>query len=192
MPEVIITRKQVIVVDTVAINTYGGLAFTDKEGGKYKIGKARIGHFEKIIQPDVAVQLIWADNPHKTGTEYIYSAEPVTGKLPSPVKVETVPVPGVEIPPQPPKPPPQKDDMSKEDWAERERITRKSTERQTALTDATRVAVAKISAGDKDITTEKILASAKVFETYLETGEAVLPKSGLIDAAKKLGAVETK
>ena len=103
MSEVTITRTKPIVVNEVGQNEYGDLTFTDKEGNSYKVKKTRRQYFDKIIAPDTAVQLNYAVYMK---TEYVYSAEPVAGKLPPSVKVETVPVPGVEIPPQPPKPPP--------------------------------------------------------------------------------------
>ncbi len=191
MPEVTITRKHVIVVDTVGENAYKDMVFKDKEGNDYKISTKRVQYFESKIVAGQAVQLNYAMSSF--GKEYIYSAELVAGNLPPPVKPTTIPVPGVEIPRQASQPivplPPVPPKAAGTEW---DRITRKSIERQTALTDAARVAVAKISAGDKEITTEKILASAKAFETYLETGEAVLPKSSLVKAAEKLGAVETK
>ena len=79
-------------------------------------------------------------------------------------------------------------DMTKNDWAEKERITRKSIERQKSLEMA--VELAKLMGADK-ATTEKIIATAKKFEEYLE-GKAGLAtaKSSLVEEAKKLGAVE--
>lgn len=44
--------------------------------------------------------------------------------------------------------------------------------RRSALHNATNLAVARITTGmSKDISSEKVVATAKVFETYLETGE---------------------
>jgi len=56
--------------------------------------------------------------------------------------------------------------MTKGDWDEKDRRTRKSIERQKSLELA--VEVAKIKGSD---TTEKIIATSKLFEKYLETGE---------------------
>ncbi len=72
--------------------------------------------------------------------------------------------------------------MSKEDWSEKDRITRKSIERQTSLNAA--IELAKIKGTDDTI---KILATAKRFEAYLETGIDKEVKSKLIDEVKKLG-----
>ncbi len=77
--------------------------------------------------------------------------------------------------------------MTKSDWGEKDRITRKSIERQTALNDA--VELAKLMGADK-VTTEKIIATAKLFEAYLEGKEVQPAKSRLVEAAKKLGAEE--
>ena len=104
MPKVTITRKHVIVVDTVGENSYKDMTFKDKEGNDYKISNERVQYFEGKIVAGQAVQLNYAMSSF--GKEFIYSAELIKDKLPSPVRVETVPVPGVEIPPQPPKPPP--------------------------------------------------------------------------------------
>lgn len=84
-----------------------------------------------------------------------------------------------------PKPMPSKD-MTKEDWAEKEKITRKSIERQKSLECA--VEVAKLLGADK-VTTEKIIATARKFEEYLESKE-LKPGKSLVEEAKKLGAVE--
>ncbi len=74
-------------------------------------------------------------------------------------------------------------------WAEKDKVTRKSIERQTSLNAA--VEVAKFIGADK-VTTDKIIATAKRFEAYLEYGtEEVQPvKSRLVEQAKNLGAKE--
>lgn len=74
--------------------------------------------------------------------------------------------------------------MSKDDWSEKDRITRKSIERQTSLNAA--VEVSKTLPTDQ-VTTGKIIATAKLFEAYLEGRET---KRNLVEEAKKLGAVE--
>ncbi len=71
-------RKQTITVSKRAINTFGDLEFTDTENKTYKIGKARVNHFDSI-EEGAEVILTWVENPHKKGTDYIYSAEQ-TGK----------------------------------------------------------------------------------------------------------------
>ncbi len=82
--------------------------------------------------------------------------------------------------------PPQKEaipQMTKEDWGEKDRITRKSIERQKSLELA--VEIAKLLGAEK-VTTEKILATARVFENYLESGK-MSEKSKLVEEAEKLG-----
>ena len=88
-----------------------------------------------------------------------------------------------------------KTDMSKDDWSMKDKITRKSIERQTALNAA--VKVAELMAAKEKIT-EGIISTAKRFELYLETGidvaaqakqqEVTGAKSQLVQAAKAMGA----
>ena len=73
--------------------------------------------------------------------------------------------------------------MTKDDWVEKDRITRKSIERQTALNAA--VELAKTGG----LKFGQLLPSAKRFEIYLETGiieKEVPAKSKLLDEVKKL------
>lgn len=77
-----ITRTDVIVVDTIGSDSYGNLNFTDKAGKEYKVGVKRLKYFENIIKPEMAVQLSYAMSTF--GKEYIYKAELVSGKLPTP------------------------------------------------------------------------------------------------------------
>ena len=171
MAEAIITRTQIIVVGEVSKNSYGDLTFSDKEGKQYKISAKRISYFEKVIIPEMAIQLNFATAYNK---EYIYSAVLVKDAMliKEPAKVEAPPpaIPEIKQP---------KTEMSKDDWAEKDRITRRSIERQKSLEMA--VEVAKIKGSDDTV---KIIATAKLFEAYLE-GE-----SNLIREAKKLGAVK--
>ena len=104
MTEATIIKTQIIVVNEVGQNTYGDMTFTDKEGNPYKISSKRKQYFEKIIVPDVAVQLSYAMSSF--GKEYIYSAIQVKDKLPA-LASEPVPAPD-KIPkePIPPKPEP--------------------------------------------------------------------------------------
>ena len=81
--------------------------------------------------------------------------------------------------------PKQGSQMSREDWAEKDNVTRKSIERQTSLNAA--IELGKILGPDK-VSTEKILATAKVFEAYLEGKEVV--KSKLVDEVKKITEVK--
>ena len=92
--------------------------------------------------------------------------------------------PSQTTPPSPPSAKPETTPtMTKEDWAEKDRITRKSSERQTSLNCA--VAIAKQV--DGVVTTGQIIATAKVFEAYLE---GLPPKSRLAKEAEKLGVKE--
>ena len=82
--------------------------------------------------------------------------------------------------PQGDEPPPQEhepvsDKMTKGDWAEKERITRQSIQRQTAIKASTELAVAKVRAG-KETSLNEILAVAITFESYLESGANVEKK----------------
>jgi len=58
------------------------------------------------------------------------------------------------------------DIMTKEEWAEKDKTTRKSIERQKSLELA--VEMAKIKTTDDS---KKVIATAKIFENYLEKGE---------------------
>ncbi len=95
MPETVITRNQIVVVNEVGTNDYGDLTFTDKDGGQYKVAVKRKSYFEKTIIPGTAVQLNYAV---AYGKEYIYSAVSVAGKLPPPDKPKVVVSPPVENP----------------------------------------------------------------------------------------------
>ncbi len=66
-------------------------------------------------------------------------------------------------------------EMTKGDWAERERIKRQSIERQKALSEAVIWCAAKLQSGEK-IKTFNILAIAKLFEEYLDSGVVVEDK----------------
>ncbi len=81
----------------------------------------------------------------------------------------------------------QEPQMTKDDWAEKDKITRKSIERQKSLELA--VKVVEIS-GVKTEITEKVITIAKRFEAYLEGKE--VQKTHLVEAAKKMGAKEIK
>ena len=80
------------------------------------------------------------------------------------------------------KPPPEHE-MTKGDWSEKDRITRKSIERQTALKEAANIACAVIAQG-KEMSPAKVIDTAKLFEAYLE---GQLGKSRLVEEAEKLG-----
>ncbi len=101
MAEATIVRSQCIVVNEVGANSYGDLTFTDKENNQYKISVKRKQYFEKVILPNVAVQLNYAMSSF--GKEYIYSAVQVKEGLPPPVtpKVVTSSISKTEPKPQP-------------------------------------------------------------------------------------------
>ncbi len=85
-------------------------------------------------------------------------------------------------------PTPQKEttpEMTPDKWTEKDRITRKSIERQTSLNAA--VELAKVGI----IKPDQVLPSARKFEEYLE-GKEVQPAKHLVEAAKKMGATEIK
>ncbi len=177
MSEVTITRKQIIVVGEVGTNSYGDLTWTDKEGRSYKVKSARKQYFEAIV-PGQAVEINFSEYK---GIEYPYSATAVKEKIEVVEPTHLTPrgglkpVTGTAKPLEKTEPKPI---MSKDDWSEKDRITRKSIERQTALNNA--VAVAEL-VKEYEITTAKIIATAKLFEAYLEGNY-------LVDEAKKLGA----
>jgi len=77
--------------------------------------------------------------------------------------------------------------MSKDDWAEKDRVTRKSIERQKSLELALRVVEL---SGVKTKITENAIATAKSFEAYLEGKEVQPRKSKLVEEAEKLGGEE--
>lgn len=148
MPDIKTTRSDVIVVDSVELNSYGDLTWKDKAGKDYKVSAKRNQYFEKIILPNMAVKLSFAEAYNK---EYIHKAELVSDKM-----AETTPKP-----PQPqmeasktivqgevskPKPMPLKDTKNK----------------AFSLSYAKDLAVAKI------ITVEKILAYAETFRMWLD------------------------
>ena len=77
MPEAKITRKTIIVVDTIDTNQYGDLTWTDKEGKEYKVKSTRKQYFE-AIQPARAVEISWSSFK---GTEYPYSVVAVAEEI---------------------------------------------------------------------------------------------------------------
>ena len=174
-----ITRYAVVTVDGVDdINQYGDLTFSDTEGNKHKIGNKRSKLFEAII-PGRAVKLGYAVYMNQ---EYIASIELFDGQpakpthdsphaKSAPVKEESHTSPAPE--------------MTPDKWAEKDRITRKSIERQTSLNAAIELAKAM---GVAPLTSGQIIATAKVFEAYLEGKEVQPAKSRIVEQAKKLGA----
>ncbi len=174
-----ITRYAVVTPTEGTKNQYGDLEFVDTEGHKHKIGNKRESLFSVIV-PGRAVKLGYAVYMNK---EYIASAELFDGQPQNPkqdalqskstlVKEES----HTSLPPA--------SEMTPDKWAEKDRTTRKSIERQTSLNAAVELA----KKVDGIVTSEKIIATAKVFEAYLEGKE--VSKSRLVEEAKKLGAKE--
>jgi len=190
-----VLRYLKFIVDHTEGNDYGDLTVTSKTGKVYKINKKH-SRLHAIFQPDAEVIVGWASYLNR---DYIAVAHPAD-QFPEGYTVEEETLTQQKTPPSgtlPSKPQQAKgedkskvvrENMSKDDWAEKNRVTRKSIERQTALNCA--VEFAKILMTVKPgIKTEQIVATARVFETYLETGQPV--ESKLVKEAKKLGAVET-
>ena len=171
-----ITRYEVATVSTASPNTYGDMIFTDTMGNSHKIGVKRKNLFGAII-PGRAIKLGYAVY---NGNEYIASAElyAVDLKIPQTVTIrtnkESTPETKPALSPQ--------STMAKEDWAEKDRITRKSIERQTSLNAAVELAKAGI------IKPEQVIPSARKFEEYLEGKEVQPAKSRIAEAAKAMGA----
>ena len=178
-----ITRKQIIVVDKVGTNQYEDLTWTDKEGKSYKVKSTRKQYFDCIV-PDQAVEISFSKYKN---TEYPYSATAVADKIEvvkpihltkegglesAPYEVPVVKIQTDRLSPS------DKEIMAKSDWAEKDRVTRKSIERQTALKEATNITCALIAQG-KEMSPTKTIDIAKLFEAYLEGNY-------LVDEAKKL------
>ena len=182
MPEKVeITRKQIIVVGEVkglTTGQYPKWVFTDKEGNEYKINPSRKDYFTDVIQPGVAVELSYSKFKNN---EYIYSAVLVKDKLPDEVRVDEE-MAKLSAEQQAKGDPPSKEIMAKSDWAEKDRIVRKSIERQKSLEMS--VEIAKMMEVGK-ATPNSIIAVAKLFEAYLEGKEVV--KNEVVEAALKLG-----
>ena len=155
----------VITVDSTKPDHYGNLMVTDSLGNVTKIGDKRAHLFELFV-PGRVVKLIWDNYKNK---DYVSDAELFDGEPPPEKQIKPITA-GVAP----------KQDTTKEDWAEKDRITRKSIERQTALNNA--VAVAKLLE-TTGVTTAKIIATAKLFEAYLEGNP-------LVEEAKRLGATK--
>ncbi len=86
---------------------------------------------------------------------------------------------------------PIKTEMTKDDWKERDRITRQSIERQTALNAAVELA----KNAKAEITTADIIRTAHQFVAFLAgvpPEKEVQSAKGLVEEARKLGATEIK
>ena len=157
MPEKVeITRTQIIVVGEIkglTAGQYPKWVWTDKEGKEYKVKAKNKDYFTDIIKPGEAVELGYSTFK---GNEYVYNATPVADKLPVVKPTHLEPSGALSV----------KREMTKDDWAERDRITRESIQRQTALKAATDIACAVITQG-KEMSPAKTIDTAKLFEAYL-------------------------
>ena len=79
MPEVEITDRTIIVVDTVGTNQYEDLTWKDKGGKDYKVKSTRKQYFGDIV-PGQAVEISWSKYK---GVEYPYSASAIKDKIPT-------------------------------------------------------------------------------------------------------------
>ena len=162
-----ITRQAIIVVDLAEKNQYGDLIVTDKDGKKYKVSKKR-ERLYPLFAHDTAVELSYAVYNE---IEYIADAILVGEMIESGKPAETggVGVPTLEESKQEAEKIIKRnaDKMTKEDWSEKDKTTRKSIERQVSLKAATEFACALIGQG-KEVRTEQVVATANVFEKYLE------------------------
>ena len=166
------------------------------------------GQFDNIFNSDWMPALL---SSRDTGRMVDFTREPTPdGKFKNikSVALAALPAAAATIPRNEPKPPqstqgtvlpppggiiqPAKEEMTKTDWAEKDKITRKSIERQTALNAAIELAKLTIVKQPEKVNSENIVLTAKYFEAYL-AGEEVKPaKTTLVDEAKKLGATEVK
>jgi len=177
MADPIFTKSVNIVVKAISTDTYGNLVFTDDKDLVRKIGATRIPHFKDVIKPNMGVTLNYCVNPHG-GADMLWNATPVKIEVVAPTHLEKS---GALTAPD------TKPVMSKEDWSEKDRINRKSIERQTALKSA--VELAKMSEAGK-ATPNTVIQAASLFEDYIEKGFQPRGKNKLVEEAKKLGAEE--
>ncbi len=171
MSDVEITRKKIIVVDSVGENDYGDLTFSDKGGNDYKIASKRRQYFDKVILPDVAVQLNYSSFK---GREYVYSAAQVKDSL-----LEAKPETKQDAPQSKPSPgKPQGGSLGRDE----------GKNRAVCLSYAKDWAIALLNSPSftkkESLNAKSIIAVAKEFENYLDTGE--VPESALVKEAKKV------
>ena len=154
-------NQTVIVVGKTELDSFGNLWVTPKgDGDRVKIGAKR-SHLHPLFGQGVAVMLLWQVYQNKP---YVADAKLVEGELPPPTK------PGMlEEHKQIVEKAKSAPEMTKNDWAEKDKITRKSIERQSALKSATEIAVARVGKG-ADISTLWVIDVAHFFESYLENG----------------------
>ncbi len=180
MPEEI-----VITVAKKQAKDKGGFDILDTLGNKYLLSAKNINLADALIEGR-ASKISAAKTSYGT---YINSAVLFDGKPSVEKRIEAaseIPKVGKIIPKTEPQ-----ESMSKSDWAEKDRITRKSIERQVALKESTNIACAVIAQG-KEMSPGKVIEVAKLFEEYLEKGEAKPQKSRLVEEAERLGGKEIK
>ncbi len=177
MPEPAIIDTTTIQVKSTTKDTYGNLIVTPMVGEDIKISEKRKSLFD-IFQEGATVKLFWAEYMHKKYVARAEVTEPTqteTGVKPLTQQVSQESTGKVVIAPQE-KPP--KTEMSKDDWAEKDKVTRKSIERQVALKAAVEFAAIK---GSDD--TAKVIATAKIFASFI-AGEEI--KSKLVEEVKRI------
>lgn len=154
-------KDTIIVVGATRMDGYGNLWVTPKGGGDdVKVGVKRV-NLHPIFQQGKAVMCHWEVYMNKP---YVADAKLVEGELPH---TPSEPTPeGVQEAYEKSRKDLEK--MSKGDWDEKDRRTRKSIERQTALNVA--VEIVKLNPPTEKVT-EKVLATAKRLEEYLEKGD---------------------
>ncbi len=126
----------------------------------------------------------WYSHKIKDGSGYCNEPKGEETMVSTPIKTPA----SSEVKPEPPAQPAAvaESKMTDGKWIEKDRITRKSIERQTSLNAAVEVA-GLIKEYGKDITTVNIIATAKLFEAYLEGKEVQKARIiNLVEAAKKL------
>lgn len=165
--QTVITRKEKFTIESAQTDSYANLKVKGTNGKEYKIGSKR-SQLHELFQPGAEVTVGYAVYMNK---EYIATAEQ-TG-------VHEVVKQTTGEPPATTTKPAAEPKMTDDKWAEKDRITRKSIERQTALKEAVNLIVA-----DK-VKIEQVLSTAAKFENYLGNGY-----KPLVEAAKKAGAVD--
>ena len=157
-----ITRYAIFTVGEANPNEYGDLIVKDTQGNEYKIGNKRERLFE-VFQIGAEVKVGYAVYMQK---EYIASAEQTGKHLPI---VEAIEKAGAKV-----KSATVEEKMTKDDWKERDKITRTSIQRQTALKEANLQTLKQIELNPKiaELKSPEIaqvtINVAKIFEKYLD------------------------
>ena len=126
----------------------------------------------------------WYSHKIKDGGGYCNEPKEEEAMASTPIKTPA----SSKVKPEPPAQPATvaESKMTDGKWVEKDRITRKSIERQTSLNAAVEVAKILLDVGTDKVTTEKIIATAKVFEAYLE-GKEVQKANRVVD--KKMNVI---